>query len=69
MAFSAAAKFANVARELNKVPSRVASQAAPAIERMWRKLWQYARTAIASLSSGPTESTGRFARLPRKEST
>lgn len=40
MAFSAAAKYANVARELQKVPSRVSSQAAPAIERMWRKSYR-----------------------------
>lgn len=40
MAFSAAAKYANVARELNKVPARVSSQAAPAIERMWRKTYR-----------------------------
>ena len=40
MAFSAAAKYANVARELQRVPARVASQAAPAIERMWRKTYR-----------------------------
>ncbi len=40
MAFSAAAKYANVARELQKVPSRVSAQAAPAIERMWRKSYR-----------------------------
>ena len=37
MAFSAAARYANVAKELNRVPSRVSAQAAPAIERMWRQ--------------------------------
>lgn len=40
MAFSAAARYANVARELQKVPSRVSAQAAPAIERMWRKSYR-----------------------------
>lgn len=40
MAFSAAARYANVARELQKVPSRISAQAAPAIERMWRKSYR-----------------------------
>ncbi len=40
MAFSAAAKYKNAARELNKIPSRLAAEAAPAIERMWRKTYR-----------------------------
>ncbi len=40
MAFSAAAKYANVARDLQKIPARVSSQAAPAIEKMWRKSYR-----------------------------
>lgn len=40
MTFSAAARYANVARELQKVPSRVSAEAAPAIERMWRKTYR-----------------------------
>lgn len=40
MAFSAAARYRNVAKELNKVPARLSAQAAPAIERMWRKTYR-----------------------------
>lgn len=37
---SAAVKYRKVARELQKVPSRLATQAAPIIERMWRKTYR-----------------------------
>lgn len=40
MALSAAAKYRNVASALLKVPSRVSAEAAPAIERMWRKTYR-----------------------------
>lgn len=37
---SAAVKYRKIARELQKVPSRVSSQAAPVIQRMWRKTYR-----------------------------
>lgn len=37
---SAAVKYRKIARELQKVPSRVSSQAAPVIQRMWRKTYK-----------------------------
>jgi hypothetical protein len=37
---SAAVKFRKAQRELLQVPSRVASEAAPVLERLWRKTWR-----------------------------
>lgn len=37
---SAAVKYRKVARELQKVPARISAEAAPAIQRMWRKTYR-----------------------------
>jgi len=37
---SAAVKWKAVSRQLAAIPSRVASKAAPAIERLWRATWK-----------------------------